>query len=104
MDRIMDWIPMVRKVIEAYATAAYKAKSYYIEDNSRQLYTVLTVPNHDYPIDTKPGVIILSRIVDDLIVIEQDNTDRPLYEELLRNGIPREQIILAYAGETIPEA
>jgi hypothetical protein len=40
--------------------------------------------------------------VDDTVIIEHDTTDRPLWKELVRAGIPREQIILAYAGEEAP--
>jgi hypothetical protein len=42
------------------------------------------------------------QIVGDKIVIEADFTDKPLYKALLNQGIPRDQIILAYAGETYP--
>jgi hypothetical protein len=38
------------------------------------------------------------------VIIDEDTTDRPLVEELIRWDIPREQIILAYAGETLAEA
>lgn len=46
----------------------------------------------------------MARVTDGYILIERDDTDRPLYKELMRRGIPREQIILRYAGEKMPEA
>lgn len=38
------------------------------------------------------------------IIIHYDGHSIPLYESLVDAGIPRERIILAYAGETIPES
>lgn len=45
----------------------------------------------------------MARIVGDSVIIEHDVTDRPLLHELMRAGIPREQIILTYAGEPLPQ-
>ena len=44
-------------------------------------------------------------MVDEKIIIEEDTTtDKPLYDALMFNAhIPREQIILAYAGEKAPD-
>jgi hypothetical protein len=33
----------------------------------------------------------------DKVIIDEDVTDRPLWEELVRAGVPREKIICAYA-------
>lgn len=49
-------------------------------------------------------VVVLARVVGDKVVIEEDNTDKKLIDALRQRGIPREQIILAYAGEPIPDA
>jgi hypothetical protein len=46
----------------------------------------------------------MAKVVDDKVIILEDTTDKPLYEALMVNGgIPRERIILAYKGETLPE-
>jgi hypothetical protein len=46
---------------------------------------------------------VLAQVVGDKVIILEDRTDKPLYEALMINGgIPREQIILAYAGESLP--
>ena len=63
----------------------------------------LVIPDQDHPTDKKPAIVMMARIVDHIIVIDEDITDRPLYEELMRCGIPREQIVLAYAGETLAD-
>jgi hypothetical protein len=45
----------------------------------------------------------MARVVGDSIVIEVDTTDKPLVDALTGNqNIPREKIILAYAGEIVP--
>jgi vancomycin permeability regulator SanA len=48
------------------------------------------------------GLIV--RTIGDIIVIDRDNNSKPLFDALLQAGVPREQIVLAYAGESIPHA
>ncbi|MCU0476994.1 MAG: XisI protein [Anaerolineae bacterium] len=63
-------------------------------------YTLLVT---DYPVRQNPAeVVILARLMDDSIIIEEDNTNKPLIEALLQRNIPRAKIVLAYAGETPP--
>jgi hypothetical protein len=38
----------------------------------------------------------------DTIIIEHDINSKPLVDALVQAGIPREKIILAYAGEPVP--
>jgi len=104
MDRVAELTTIVQREVEDYAGPAYKAKTYYIEDPKRHIYTVIIVPDDNYPLNLKAGVTVMARIVGDKVVIDQDITDRPLYEELIRAGIPRSQIVLAYAGEKLPDA
>lgn len=71
-------------------------------DDERQTYAVNAV---DYPTrDEGAMVVVMARIVGDKVVIEEDATDKKLVDALLQRGIPREQIVLAYAGEPIPDA
>ncbi len=46
-------------------------------------------------------IALLAVLTDSQIVIYRDRTDRPLYEELMAAGIPREQIICLYSGESL---
>jgi hypothetical protein len=46
---------------------------------------------------------LLARIVGEKIIIEDDKTNKPLVDALVQAGIPREQIVLAYAGEKVEE-
>jgi len=41
-------------------------------------------------------------IIGESIMIYEDRNDPPLVESLMQVGVPREQIVLAYAGEPIP--
>lgn len=71
-------------------------------DDMRKVYGVNAV---DYPTREEIAmVIVLARIAEDKVVIEEDTTDKKLVDALVQRGIPREQIILAYAGEPIPDA
>ncbi len=47
---------------------------------------------------------LLARVVDGTIVVEQDINDKPLVDALVAAGIPRRQIILTYAGESLSSA
>jgi hypothetical protein len=91
---------MVRREVEDYARPALLGTTYAISDDGRQTYTVLVIPDQSRKF--KAGIVVLARVVDDTVIIDHDTTDRPLYKELVRAGIPREKIILAYAGEEAP--
>jgi len=102
MDRVVDLISVVQREVEGYARPTIEGKSYALSDPKRQVYGVVIVP--DYPPKFDSGIIVLAHIEGDKVIIDEDTTDRPLWEELVRAGIPREQIILTYAGEKLPEA
>lgn len=71
-------------------------------DDARQTYSVLAV---DYPTrKATAGVVVLARIVGNQVVIEEDTTDKPLIDALLQRGIRRENIVLAYENEAVPDA
>jgi hypothetical protein len=50
------------------------------------------------------GVSLVVRIVGDKVIVERDQNDKIVLDALLQAGIPRSRIILAYAGEPVPEA
>lgn len=71
-------------------------------DDEHGTYAVNAI---DYPQrEDVAMVVVLARVVDEKVVIEEDTTDKKLVEALLQRGIPRTQIILAYEGEPIPDA
>lgn len=95
---------ILRQEVSKYAGTrgrGLNALLFSILDDEHQVYTVTVV---DYPTRRQvAGVVVLARVADDQIVIEEDATDSPLVDALLQKGIPREKIILAYAGEPIPD-
>ena len=101
MDRIADLTAIVRHEVEDYSGPSIKARTYAISDVAKQTYTVLIVP--DFPRKFEANIMVLAHIENDKVLIEEDTTDRPLWRELVRAGIPREQIILTYAGEKLPD-
>jgi hypothetical protein len=102
MDRVAKLTEIVQHEVEDYAKGeTWKAVTYPVTDPTRHIYTVVYVP--DYPRKFKSGVAVMARVVGDTVVIDEDITDRPLWEELVRAGVPREKIVLTYAGETLPE-
>lgn len=101
MDRIAELTEILQHEVEDYSGPSIKARTFAISDPAKQTYTVVIVP--DFPRKFEANIMVLARVEDDKVVIEEDTTDRPLWRELVRAGIPREQIILAYAGEKPPD-
>jgi hypothetical protein len=101
MDEITRLVAIVQLEVEDYARGGdWKAYTYPVSDTVRQHYAVLIFP--DYPRKYRAAIIVAARVVDDVVIIDEDITDRPLWKELMRAGIPREKIILTYIGEQIP--
>ena len=92
---------ILRQEIADYSGPSLKSTTHYIEDMNRQIYAVVIVP--DLPRPFKSRVMVMARIIGNFVIIDEDTTDRPLYETLIKAGIPREKIILLYAGEQLPD-
>lgn len=96
-------VDIVREEVRKYDCGGrgWNSRLFFLADEPNQVYTVVAI---DYPQRRNiGGLVMLARIVEDKVVIEEDNTDKPLLDALIQQGIPREQIVLAYQGETIPE-
>ncbi|NJL56030.1 XisI protein [bacterium] len=48
------------------------------------------------------STVLVTRIVNQSIIIEVDRHDKPLVEALTARGVPENQIVLAYRGEALP--
>jgi hypothetical protein len=106
MDRVFDGqvktlADITREEVEKYVGVSFTAKSYPVLDDKNQIYTAITIDND---LNLRPALpIVMAQVVDNKVIILEDTTiDKPLYEALMQAGIPRDQIVLAYAGETIP--
>jgi hypothetical protein len=93
----------LREEVQKYAAGGRGANVllFAILDDEQGLYAVNAV---DYPKrENVADVVVLARIVGNMVVIEEDMTDKKLVNALQQRGILRDQIILAYAGERIPD-
>jgi hypothetical protein len=98
-----ELIEIVREEVHKYESggSGLNSRLFLVADEPRQIYTVVAV---DYPVRYDVGgLVVLARIVGDKVIVEEDTTDKPLVDSLIQRGIPREQIILAYRGEPIPD-
>lgn len=99
MENLRD---VVLDTMQGYTGRGLNAHSYFTSDELNQFYTVITVAkSKDKRIN---HISLLVRLQGDVVIIEEDINNKPLVDALVQNGILREQIILAYAGEIIPEA
>jgi hypothetical protein len=106
MDRVEDTLETIvqREVIEYSNRWGEKISIYYISNETKKVYSAMVIPEVGNKMMKIPNFMVLARIVGDYVLIEADNTDKPLVDALVYNGgIPREKIILRYAGETLPE-
>ncbi|MDX1993909.1 MAG: element excision factor XisI family protein [bacterium] len=87
----IDLAAVVQREVEVYAGPAIQAETYPIVDHQRRTYAVVVVP--DLPRPFKARVVVMARIVGDSVVIDEDTTDRPLWQALEAAGIPREKIV-----------
>ncbi len=86
--------------LEEYAEEGINSLALPIFDEKRNFYALVAI---DYPTREDPGdLIILARLAEDKIIIEEDMTDKKLVDALLQRGISREKIVLAYEDEASP--
>src|SRR3990172_2076185 len=98
-QKMTDLKQIIKEEVSWYAGCGtgLNMKLFKLLDDVNQTYALMAVD--DPPTKEPADVVVMARIVGDLVIIEQDNTDRPLVKHLQQAGIPREKIILAYAGE-----
>ncbi|SRR5258708_36164541 len=97
MDTLKD---VLHSVMRAYARNGLNSKSYLTHNDDNTILSIVTI-THD---KNTSFMSLLVRLLGETIVIERDQNDKPLVDALLQSGVPRSQIILAYAGEPVPEA
>ena len=101
----MDYVKrIVRREVQKYAADGRGANIllFAILDDEQGIYAVNAV---DYPERRDlASVVILARVAKNMVVIEEDMTDKKLVDALEQAGVIRDQIILAYEGEPLPDA
>lgn len=92
---------IVRREVQKYEGTSPHAKIYLLMDDDRHTYAITGIENE--PVTDRAFIIIQAHIDGDQIVIDEDNLwDKQLWKALVQAGVPREQIVLAYAGEQVP--
>ncbi|MHB8625115.1 MAG: hypothetical protein ACYDBJ_13345 [Aggregatilineales bacterium] len=69
---------------------------YYIHDESKKIDVVIVVPHNR---QNAPHIAVMTRLEGEQVIIEMDNTDRPVEDALVASGLPRYQITVAWRGE-----
>lgn len=85
--------------ISTYEAEGLNGYTYLTSNDEKTKFIVVAVAddNNVPPIFTN----LIAHYEHDLIIIYHDANNKPLVDALVQNGIPRDKIILAYAGETI---
>ena len=97
----MDLEAIIAREIQPYAGEMLNGYAYLAVSADQSVFTVVSVARIK-----SERIIHLSlhiRVVGDHIIIEYDDSSEPLVDALLRAGVPRSQIVLAYTGEAVPE-
>jgi len=98
MDTMKDTLI---KTMQGYAGRSLVGYSYFTSNEDSSFFTVTTVADNGEHRVVNHSLTV--RLPGNIIIIEEDINNKPLVDALVQNGVPREQIILAYAGEAIPE-
>ena len=99
MDTLTDTLTAV---MNGYAGRDLNAQSFLMRSEEGNILTVISIG--DLRGTHFAMASLVARVVDGHIVIEHDVNDKPLVEALVAAGVPRGQIVLAYAGESTDAA
>src|SRR4051794_30649203 len=99
MDKLKETLI---KVLESYTGKAFNGYSYMTSSADQKHFVVTSVGNVKDQRIVNIGLIV--QFIDDVIIIDRDINNKPLVDALLQAGVPRSRIILAYAGEPVPES
>jgi hypothetical protein len=92
---------VVEETMWPYVAKGFNGYSTFMKNEGQHFMTVVakfTVQGESF-VETS----LLAHIVGEKIIIEDDKTNKLLVDALLQAGVPRGQIVLAYAGETVEE-
>lgn len=89
----------LKSVMSGYAGKALNGESWFTESPDSHLFTVVSFCEIQGKqcVDTS----LIARVVNDHVVIDHDANNKLLVDALVQAGVPRQHIILAYAGESI---
>jgi hypothetical protein len=94
----MDLKETLRETLLGYTGEGLNSYAYMTNDNTMTRFAVIAVADNNIP---PVFTNLIAHLEGDLIVIYHDVNNKPLVDALVQNGVPRDKIILAYAGEKI---
>jgi len=92
----------LRRGMDGYTVKGLNGCGYLTSSADGQVLAVVTVAQARDQHLADAGLIV--RLIGDKIVIERDMNDKVLVDALVQAGVPRRQIVLAYAGESVDAA
>lgn len=102
MTILMDQLEKIREIIVGYVKPAHNGGTCYLTENpDHRDFVVIDIYKFQGKRHADASLIV--RIEPDYLIIERDMNNKPLVDALVQAGIPRDKIILAYAGEPVPE-
>jgi len=88
---------VVERCVKDFVRPSINGLMSYVSNPKQHVYSVLWLSDN---VTLPSAVVVLARIVDDKVVVHTDGEkEYRLSDDLLRAGIPREQLLLAYRGE-----
>jgi hypothetical protein len=94
----MDNLNLIRQAIAEYAKPALTGEaSYLTQSDDGKLFSVVDVYQAQGKHYADTGLVV--RIEGKYVIIEHDMNNKPPVDALVQVGIPRSQLVLAYAGE-----
>lgn len=92
---------ILQQTISGYEAEGLNGYTYLTSNDEKTKFIVVAVADDNIPpIFTN----LIAHYENGLIVVYHDANNKQLVDALIQNGVPREKIILAYAGETIATA
>jgi len=88
--------------LQLYARDPINGRSYIASTPNDEIYSVIGIAKFDNRHVASADLIVEWQ--NDTIIIHHDTFSIPFHDSLVDLGIPRERIILAYAGETMPDS
>src|SRR5262245_14645642 len=94
-------IEILKDELASYAQDPVNGVSFLTINKDQKVFAVVSVS--ELQGKRGAGMSLLVRLIGDCIVIERDMNNKPLVDALVQRGVPRDRIVLAYAGETVEE-
>jgi hypothetical protein len=93
-------VDILKREVKAYAGEGLNGMSYFTQSEDGTVFSVVGISF--MPGETWADAALIARIDGEHIIIELDISDKPLVDALTQAGIPRDRVVLAYAGEKLP--